>query len=230
MVCGSELRYLEREEQRRCHFCEQTFATQAVCAQGHYVCDACHARDARQVIETICLASDDTDMLRLLDRITAHPAFPANGPDYHALVPAVILTTYRNLGGHLPREAILTGIRRGAQVVGGSCAFWGVCGAAAGVGIAFSLLLEANPMKARERQGVQQAVQQVLADIAALRAARCCRRDSFLALRRAARLSRSLLPVTLRAEAALDCRQWRSNAGCLGARCPLGARRAGREG
>jgi SAM-dependent methyltransferase len=229
MVCGSELHYLDREEQRRCHFCEQTFATQAICAKGHYVCDACHSRDARQVIESICLASDETDMLRLLERITAHPAFPANGPDYHALVPAVILTTYRNLGGRLAREAILTGIRRGAQVAGGSCAFWGVCGAATGVGIAFSLILQANPMQARARQTVQTAVQQVLAEIAALRAARCCRRDSFLALRKAARLSRSLLPVPLRAEAELDCRQWQGNTGCLGDRCPLGGRRVGRQ-
>jgi hypothetical protein len=193
----------------------------AVCSDGHYVCDTCHAENALQVIERICLTTGATDMLALFEEITAHPAFPDNGPEYHSLIPGVILATARNLGLQVSEETLLAGIRRGGQMAGGSCAYWGICGAATGVGVAFSLLLEANPMKAEARQAVQAAVGQVLAWISALRAARCCRRDSVLALRKAARISSDLLPVTLSAEAAVGCPAHRQKDGCLGRSCPL---------
>ncbi len=221
MVCGASLKYLDQDQQQECHFCGEPGTTRAICTNGHYVCDACHAEDARQVIERVCLATGETDMLKLFAEITAHPTFPDNGPEYHALVPGVILATARNLGLQVSNETLLAGIRRGAQVSGGSCAFWGVCGGATGVGVAFSLLLEANPMKATARQAVQTVVQQVLADISNLQAARCCRRDSVLALRAAARISADLLPVTLRADVAIGCPAHRQKDGCLGRSCPL---------
>ena len=221
MVCGAALKYLDRDRQVECQFCGEPGTTRAICTNGHYVCDACHSEDARQVIERVCLATGETDMLTLFAEITAHPAFPDNGPEYHALVPGVILATVRNLGLQVSNETLLAGIRRGAQVAGGSCAFWGVCGGATGVGVAFSLLLEANPMKAVARQAVQTVVQQVLAEISNLQAARCCRRDSVLALRRSAQLSVGLLAVSLRAEADIGCSDHRQKEGCLGRQCPL---------
>ncbi len=221
MVCGAPLKYLDQDRQQDCHFCGGTGTTRAMCTNGHFVCDTCHAEDARQVIERVCLVTGETDMLRLFDAISAHPAFPDNGPEYHALVPGVILATGRNLGLQISNETLLTGIRRGAQVAGGSCAYWGVCGAATGVGVAFSLLLEANPMKAAARQAVQTVVQQVLAKISALQAARCCRRDSVLALRKAAQLSEGLLAVALQAKDGIGCSSRRQKDGCLGGNCPL---------
>ncbi len=221
MVCGASLEYLDQDRRQDCHFCGEAGTTRAICTNGHYVCDVCHAEDALQVIERVCLATVETDMLRLFDEITAHPAFPDNGPEYHALIPGVILATARNLGLQVSNETLLAGIRRGAQVAGGSCAFWGVCGGATGVGVAFSLLLEANPMKATARQAVQTVVQQVLAEISAMQAARCCRRDGVLALRRAAQLSEGLLPVALRAKDDIGCSEHRQKEGCLGGTCPL---------
>jgi MoaA/NifB/PqqE/SkfB family radical SAM enzyme/SAM-dependent methyltransferase len=221
MVCGAPLLYLDEDRQESCHFCKTVRTTRAVCSNGHYVCDTCHAEDARQVIERACTMTKATDMLELFEDITAHPSFPDNGPEYHALVPGIILATARNLGMQISQETVMAGIRRGAQVVGGSCAFWGVCGAATGVGMAFSLLLEANPLKAAARQAVQTAVKEVLAEISALPTSRCCRRDTVLALRKAAQLSAKLLPVTLTARNPVGCPSHRQKDGCLGGRCPL---------
>lgn len=221
MVCGAALRYLDQEVRQRCHFCGREGDARAVCGQGHYVCDACHAEDARQVVERVCLATAETDMLKLFSDISAHPAFPDNGPEFHALVPGVILATARNLGLPVSRETLLAGIQRGMQVAGGSCAFWGICGGATGVGVAFSLLLEANPMRAAARQVVQTAVQQVLAEISALQAARCCRRDCALALRKAAHLSKEMLPVALQADYAVACDPRRRHGACIGKACPV---------
>jgi SAM-dependent methyltransferase len=220
MVCGADLQYLIGEEQHRCSFCQRLLSASAICEQGHFVCDNCHAADALQVIERLALASTETDLLSLFEEIRSHPAIPVNGPEYHALVPAVILAAYRNSGGQLTDDELIAGLRRGSQVAGGSCAFWGVCGAAAGVGIAFSLILKANPLDGPARQAVQNASCQVLAEISALPLARCCRRDCWLALRQAAKLSGSLLTVALKAEGVFVCNQTGINRECSGALCP----------
>jgi MoaA/NifB/PqqE/SkfB family radical SAM enzyme/SAM-dependent methyltransferase len=229
LLCGAPLRYLKGEESRTCSCCQKTFNASAVCEQGHFVCDDCHAADASQLIEKLCLASRETDLLQLFDRIRSRLKLPVNGPEYHALVPGVILATYRNLGGEVSEEDIRTGILRGTRVTGGSCAFWGVCGAAAGVGIAFSLLLEANPLKGGARQAVQESVQKVLAEIAGIPAARCCQRDCWIALRKAAELSGKMLPLALQAVERPLCRQQHLNRECAAGVCPwapegLGAR------
>ncbi|PLX82194.1 MAG: methyltransferase type 11, partial [Desulfuromonas sp.] len=165
MVCGEPLEY-GTETELACHYCGERKEASAVCERGHFVCDACHAEDAQAVIEDECLRAEETDLLALFARLHELPAVPVHGPEHHALLPGVILSVYRNLGGSISDETIRTGIRRGTRVVGGSCAYWGTCGAATGVGIAFSLILGANPVKGAERQAVQEAVQEVLAEIA----------------------------------------------------------------
>jgi hypothetical protein len=174
-----------------------------------------------EVIERICLGTNEIDMIALLEEIRKHPVLPMHGPEHHALVPGIILSTYRNLGGKITDSTIQTGIRRGSQVTGGYCAFMGACGAALGVGVAFSLILDANPLKADARKSVQTATQQVLAEIAVLRAPRCCQRDSWIALRKAADLSKVLFPLKLHAVASLRCLQSGENAECVGEDCPL---------
>jgi hypothetical protein len=144
-----------------------------------------------------------------------------HGPEHHALVPAVILTTYRNLGGEIAEGDILTGIDRGLSISGGSCGFMGICGAAVGVGIAFSIILGANPLTPEPRQAVQRILSEITGVLAGQEAARCCRRECFLSLREAARLSDDFLPVSLRADEGSPCDQHRVNAECSREGCPL---------
>jgi len=157
----------------------------------------------------------------LLQEIRRHPTMPLHGPEHHALVPGIILTTYRNLGGPVTPEMIKTALRRGMDVAGGACAFLGLCGASAGVGAAFSLLLGASPVTPRERRLVKQITLQALQASALTIGARCCQQECWLALRQAAQVSGHYLPITLPAESPLPCRQWQQNQECLGAACPL---------
>jgi MoaA/NifB/PqqE/SkfB family radical SAM enzyme/SAM-dependent methyltransferase len=221
MVCGAPLVYHDGPRSARCAYCGEQAETEAVCEAGHFVCDACHAADALALIERSCLASDETDMVTLMGRIRRHPAVPMHGPEHHALVPGVILATARNLGEPVTDELIRRGIRRGSQVCGGHCAYLGACGAALGVGVAFGILLDASPVKATERQAVQSAVNEALAPIADLEAARCCQRDAWLAFRKAADTSQAILGFRLHAEAVLVCTQMAENAECIGPACPL---------
>jgi len=221
MVCGAPIEYFTDERQVRCAYCRAGFVSSAVCAAGHFVCDACHAEDGLKLVERICRTAPETDMIGLLRRIRTHRAIPLHGPEHHALVPGIILATYRNLGGSLPDERIGMGIRRGATVPGGACGFLGSCGAAVGVGIAFALILESTPLTPVARRCSQAATSTVLAEISRIEAARCCQRECYVALRKAAELSRELLPVTLRADEILDCEQVGENEECIGAACPL---------
>ncbi|ASQ89711.1 methyltransferase type 11 [Prosthecochloris sp. GSB1] len=221
MVCGAPLVCEERESKRSCNYCGRTYTTQTICQDGHYVCDDCHADDAVEVIRHLCLTTRETDMLKLFERIRSHPAVKVHGPEYHAMVPGIILSTWRNLGGDLIDMNIESGINRGKTITGGSCGFMGICGAAAGAGIAFSIMLRANPLKPRERKSAQQVTATILSRIARLEAVRCCQRDCWIALAESAKLSKGLFDIPLRATHVIECSQKKLNKECIGKECPV---------
>lgn len=221
MVCGEALTYFTSEKDHECAYCGKIFSVNALCKKGHYVCDACHGKDGFQVIENICMNSPETDMVKLLEKIRSHPSIPIHGPEHHAMVPAIIVTTYINLGGNVPRSAISTAIKRGGSVAGGHCGFMGACGGALGAGTALSILLDGNPLKGDVRQLSQTVTKEVLTEIIKYDGARCCQRDSWIALKKMAELSEKYLPITLKANHELKCNQKKFNKDCLGKKCPL---------
>ncbi len=229
MVCGGEITYLKHHEEHACYYCGGTCRTNAVCAEGHFICDDCHQQDGLSTIKVICTETREQDMLILLDKVRQHPAIPMHGPEHHAMVPGIILASYRNRGGMISKESILTGIERGSKVPGGVCGFWGNCGAAAGVGIAFSVLLEATPLTPAPRQQVQEITSRVLAAIAQTKGDRCCQRETVTALKEAVKISRELLPLSLLAGADFACGQFQDNKQCIRVQCPLWNKESGQK-
>ena len=221
MVCGSPLVYDDEPKERVCEYCGGIFQSNAACGNGHFVCDSCHVNSAKELITNVCLTTKETDMIRLMEQIRKHPSVHLHGPEHHFMVPAIILATYRNLGGNVTDDMINTAVSRGSEISGGFCGFMGICGAALGVGIAFSLIMNANPMKPGERRDVQTVTNEALRDIACLKAARCCQRDCYLALMKAAELSADYLPIKLEADYGLVCKQMKLNKECIGRQCVL---------
>ena len=160
-------------------------------------------------------------MLALLTTIRSHPMVPMHGPEHHAMVPGVILTACRNSGGQVQDEDILAGIERGSKVPGGSCGFWGSCGAAIGAGIAAALILDATPLTPHPRQKAQAFTADILTTIAEITGGRCCQRETWLALSRTAALSQEYFGLSLQAETALHCSQYGINRECIRKQCPL---------
>ena len=221
MVCGAPLEYRTGIRQQACHVCGLEKPADARCARGHFICDACHTRGTLDRIRSLCLASEEADMLRLFHEVRSGARLPMHGPEHHALVPGVILATCRNLGGPVTREDILAGIERGTQVPGGFCGFVGACGAALGVGIAFGIIAQSTPLTPGPRQTLHRVVAEVVASLADRKAARCCQRECHLALVEAARLSRNTLPVVLRADHPSPCGQAANNPECIRKACTL---------
>lgn len=221
LVCGADLIYFQTNRDLACHYCGQRLPANASCEKGHFVCDACHAADAVEIIRQVCLRSRETDAVALMQIIRSHPRFRIHGPEHHSLVPAVILTALRNAGSDVADEQIVTGIQRGQTIAGGACAFLGACGAAIGVGIAVSVLIASNPYDGEKRQTVQQATQKALERIASYNAPRCCQRDSWLALQTAADIVEKILGKSLQVQSSTACRQVAKNKECILDRCPL---------
>ena len=70
------------------------------------------------------------------------------------MVGAALLTAYRNAGGRLDLEQALREMyRRGKEVPGGACGFWGACGAGISAGQFLAIATESTPL-AREPWGL----------------------------------------------------------------------------
>lgn len=230
LICGRPLVYSRNETTMICHNCGKECQSRVCCENGHYICDDCHQGPALAVIRKICMKTEETDMIRLLDHIRRQPGINLHGPEHHAMVPGIMVTTYLNRGGWISRDDIPKAVRQGSKVPGGACGFWGMCGAAAGAGIGFSLLLQASPLKGRTRQQAMTACSRILSRISEIAAPRCCQRETWLVLKEAARLSEELLPVPLLARAPLNCSQHEVNRECIRRQCPLWDSRSRKTG
>ncbi|NPE28741.1 methyltransferase domain-containing protein [Methanococcoides sp. SA1] len=221
MVCGTALHYFIDSRDMGCSYCGRTFASNACCEKEHFVCDACHRENGIEVIKAICSGTKERDLIALLELIRSHPAIPMHGPEHHAMIPGIILACYRNSGGDIKEEAILTGISRGADIPGGVCGFWGACGAAIGAGIAVSTIFSATPLTPAPRQTAQAFSAKILEVISKYRGGRCCQRETWLALSETARLSAEMLSVPMVARGVLRCSQYSKNKECIRKQCPL---------
>ncbi|HZW83681.1 MAG TPA: DUF5714 domain-containing protein, partial [Candidatus Deferrimicrobium sp.] len=129
MVCGLELKHLNQAIQSRCIYCGNNEASYFICPEGHFVCNTCHANEAMLNLSRYCLTSKSTNPLEMLEELMQHSSVAMHGPEHHAIIPAVLVTAYRNLTGKLSEEAILEAIRRGSKIPGGYCGIYGACGA-----------------------------------------------------------------------------------------------------
>jgi hypothetical protein len=203
-----------------CALCGGGQTSAARCAAGHFVCDACHAAPAKDVIERACAASDERDPVALAERLMAHPALKLHGPEHHFLVPAVLLVAYWNARGEPARraEAVREARRRSEPVAGGFCGLQGACGAGIGTGIFVALATGSTPLAGPARGLANRMTARALDVVSRTEGARCCKRDTFLSILAAARFARELLGVEL--PVGLPSCSWSDvNRECLGEGC-----------
>ena len=217
-ICGAELAYRTTPVSMKCACCGGSFEALISCPDGHYVCDTCHRQDAVSIIDTVLGASRSTSPHELLEMLMAHPSVPMHGPEHHVFVPCVLVAAARNAGHPVPDNAVEEAVRRGSKVPGGWCGSHGVCGAAAGVGIAVSILTGATPVKGPERTLANSAT------LAALRAIadghpRCCKRAGRQALSAGVAFLKEHLGLSLADEPVARCEFHRRNAECPGREC-----------
>jgi hypothetical protein len=223
VVCGKELIYLEEERTAECSYCKESFRTNALCAGGHYVCDRCHGLKGNDLIETFCARTEMTDPLKMAVTLMGNPEIKMHGPEHHLLVPAVLLAAYYNMTARAgeKEEKIRKARQRAENVLGGFCGFYGDCGAAVGTGIFVSVLTGATPLSKKEWRQSNLMTARSLFSIANHGGPRCCKRNSFLAIREATGFVAEHFGVSLPGGEDLRCTFISFNKECLADECPF---------
>jgi hypothetical protein len=228
VACGEPLAYAAAASPMTCALCGAATSSPVACRAGHFVCDACHAAPAHEVIERACLASTSSDPVAIATALMRHPALKLHGPEHHFLVPAALLAALANARREpsVKPRLLAEARRRSGAVPGGMCGYQGACGAAVGVGIFVSIATGATPL-AREAWGAANlATGRALAVVGALGGPRCCKRTTWMALLSGIRTARAVLGVRLEGRGP-PCEHSGRNAECLGEPCPFHpARRA----
>jgi len=224
LFCGAELEYFAEQRTLSCHFCGTTASGTARCVHGHYICDSCHRGSAQEVIELACINSENRDPVSLAETLMKHPAMNMHGPEHHFLVPAVLLASYAEIK-ELPREekaALISKARqRSEDVKGGFCGLHGACGAGIGTGIFISLITSATPLSTSERGLSNRMTAESLLEIARTGGARCCKRDSLLAIFTAVQFLEAEFGILLPVKKEISCSFSHLNRECLGPGCPF---------
>lgn len=221
LICGAPLSYSEEAQEVTCVMCGKADMGHSICESGHYVCDACHRQAGVEHIMARCLKSRKTNPIDLAIEIMDDPSIYPNGPEHHSLVGMVLLTAYRNAGAAIDLEAALREMRaRSMCVPGGTCGFWGVCGAAASAGQAMSIITGSTPMKVEPWAQCQALTSDILGRLAELGGPRCCKRTGFTAILASAEAIERVSGVHLDLPAVTSCKFYKRNAECLHDRCP----------
>ena len=222
LICGAPIVYLDTPEEMECALCHQTFSSNVRCADGHYICDRCHASNGIALITEVCRNTLSRDPLRIAIDIMEQPSIHMHGPEHHVLVGSALIAAYDNCGGEVDRDkALAEMVRRGGQVPGGACGVWGCCGAAVSAGMFMSIVIGSTPMKEEEWGLSNLLTSAALAEIGRIGGPRCCKRDSFLAIRTAVDFTSEHLGVRMELPEIIECEFAPLNRQCIGDRCPF---------
>jgi MoaA/NifB/PqqE/SkfB family radical SAM enzyme/SAM-dependent methyltransferase len=220
LICGAKLQYTAEAHVTTCSICGRESASQACCAANHYVCDACHAAGPLSRLHAWVMQTKSSDLAELFSSAVETLALPMHGPEYHALVAAVILAAARHAGREITSAQMLGAIQRASAWPGGGCGSSGICGAAAGAGTAAGVLLASHPLRGSQRQALLGLTAAITRRLSAFPATRCCQRDARLALATVSALSSEIFDLSLGFTYSA-CRVYEQNQECARALCPF---------
>jgi hypothetical protein len=221
LICGADIEYLPEPEEMECFYCQQRQMSSSRCRNGHFVCDRCHRMGAEDLIESTTIRSISDNPFAIAEGLLESPAVKMHGPEHHFLVPAALIAALYNHTGELEKKekGIKSARRRAEMIKGGSCGFLGDCGAAVGTGIFVSVVTGATPLSREEWRLANLMTARTLEEIAQHGGPRCCKRNTFLALRSAVRFLSSEMGIVLPEPDRIVCRYSSRNRECLGEKC-----------
>lgn len=221
LVCQAPIEYIDAEEQMECFMCHKTEGSKCRCVNGHFVCNECHSKGMDQMFK-VCLNHKSKNPFTVLEDLMNMDCCHMNGPEHHVFLSSALLTAYKNAGGDIDlEEALKESYVRGAKVPGGTCGFWGTCGAAVSSGQFVSIVTKSNPL-ADEPWGLcNKMTANSLTAIADVGGPRCCKRNCWLALYQAIDFAKENLGVEMEADKVISCNHIPENKQCIGKRCPF---------
>lgn len=220
LLCKASLEYLDSDVRMECQLCHKIAETKTRCVNHHFVCDACHTQGVDQIF-SLCLHETSGNPAAILEKMMSLKTCHMHGPEHHIMVGAALLTAYHNIVGAIDlQDALCEMLKRGKQVPGGACGFWGACGAGISTGMFVSIALKATPLS-KDAWGLSnQMTARALDAIGKHGGPRCCKRDSYLAMMEAVRFTAEKMGVSMEL-GSIVCSRSHLNSQCLQAECPF---------
>lgn len=219
IICGEDA--YPSTEKASCSYCGKVEKADYLCGRGHYICEECRLASPEELVKKTCQHSGEKDPVKIAELLMKHPAITAYGPEHHYMVAAVILAALRNNGiVEVDASMIDRAIARAKRIPLGACGSWGACGAAVGVGIAFSVAWNVDMMSEEGRSVIMKLVSEALEEISKIKGPRCCKASVYAALNVVKRFLKERFNVSF-VEQRVRCpfkavlRQH-----CLGVKCP----------
>lgn len=220
LICKAQLEYLNEDILMECAICHKKEKSKTSCINGHYVCNECHTEGIEDIF-TLCLEEKSKNPLDIIEKMMDMPFCHMHGPEHHIMVGVSLLVAYNNVCGMLDLEkAIIEMYNRGKQVPGGTCGFWGACGAGLSTGMYMSIVTDATPLTENTWALANQMTAKALDSIGKVGGPRCCKRDSYLAILSAVEFTKEQLGVEMQTNKIL-CRRKSMNKQCIAKRCPF---------
>lgn len=217
LICGQELVYRTDRSEYTCLVCGKQFTANVSCSAGHYICDLCHSADIFQKLESFLMASTEKNPLRLISQVFELPGLNMHGPEYHSIVPAVLVAAYQNLTGQKDSNKIKESIARGSYIKGGGCGYFGTCGACVGTGIALSVLEGVTPMGVEKRALANTITGLALLAISKHGGPRCCKREVITSIKTFMGNTEYFANMS---DIDYNCNQYNRNKDCIHEKCP----------
>ncbi|MDR2725125.1 MAG: DUF5714 domain-containing protein [Candidatus Adiutrix sp.] len=220
LLCGQPLVYSQEAHEAECSGCGRSFATNAECEDGHFICDECHGAKSRPVIFYYCANTEKRDPYAIANEIMQNPTVHMHGPEHHVLIGSALLAAYRNCGGRIDlTEALKIMSQRGSQVPGGICGLWGNCGAGTSAGIFTSIITGSTPLAGNSWKLSNLMTAECLKNIAGSGGPRCCKRDGFIAIKTAVPFIAENVGVKMDLTEKIECHFSERNKECLKKQC-----------
>ena len=95
--------------------------------------------------------SDLKNPVKIAENVMREDYVSMHGPEHHFLDGAAFLAAYKNAGGNIDLAACLDELEKRTDLMPGAmCGLWGVCGSAAAVGAALSVIHGTGPLSTDE--------------------------------------------------------------------------------
>ncbi len=220
LICKAPLNYYDTDEVMECELCHKEQLSKTRCINGHFVCDECHMSGMDDII-SICLNSKSKNPIEIMEEMMSIPSCHMHGPEHHVMVGSALLTAYKNSGGNTDLKSSLYEMqKRGKQVPGGACGFWGACGAGISTGMYVSIASKSTPL-AKEAWGLSnQMTARALESIGKNGGPRCCKRDSYLSIIEAVKFTEEKLSIKMNL-GNIICSRSHLNNQCIQSQCPF---------
>ena len=227
MICGGNHNYSEDVINVQCMFCGESFYTNLICENGHYICEDCHTQRALEMITSHCRKTTKKEAINIAYELLTNKWVKMHGSEHPYLVAAVLLTAYKNRGYGVKAAnwAFYANLdeakNRAMKIPSGSCGYWGCSGEAIGCGIFASLILKATPASDEERSTANLITSKVLEQIAVYGGPRCSKRDTFLAILTTSQFTEEYWRAPLTNFEGVECMFYERNMDCTSERCPF---------